>query len=42
MKEVFIKENVILVGNILFLLIVLISLLKFIIKKYGGLINGML
>jgi len=42
MKENSIKENVILVGKILFLFIVLISLSKSMTKKYGGLINGML
>jgi len=41
MKEIFTKENVILVGKILFPFIHLISLTKFMLKKFGGLINGM-
>jgi hypothetical protein len=40
MKEISTRENVILVGKILFLFIVLRSPTKFMTKKFGGVILG--
>jgi hypothetical protein len=41
-KEIYIKENVIFHEKILFLFILQIKNIRFMIKLFGGVINGML